>query len=98
VNRTDLSQLIWLLRRASFIVSVDSGPMHIGAAITAELLSIHTWTDPELVGPYNPDAWIWKDQWICQVRSIPDNLSGKQSDRRPNPAQIASFVRERLLQ
>jgi heptosyltransferase I len=98
VNLTDLSQLIWLLRRASFIVSVDSGPMHIGAAITAEILSIHTWSDPGLVGPYNPDAWIWKDQSIFQVRSIPDRASGKQSDRRPNLSQIASFVRERLLQ
>ncbi len=74
VNRTDLSQLIWLLRRASFIVSVDSGPMHIGAAITAELLAIHTWSDPGLVGPYNPNAWIWKDQSIFQVRSIPSGV------------------------
>jgi heptosyltransferase I len=98
VNRTDLSQLIWLLRRASFIISVDSGPMHIGAAITAELLSIHTWSDPGLVGPFNPDAWIWKDRCIFQVRSIPYNLSRKQSDERPDATQIASFVRERLLQ
>jgi heptosyltransferase-1 len=98
VNRTDLSQLIWLLRRASFIVSVDSGPMHIGAAITAELLSIHTWSDPGLVGPYNPDAWIWKDQCIFQVRSISHQVSRKQSDGRPDPAQIARFVCERLLQ
>lgn len=98
VNRTDLSQLIWLLRRASFIVSVDSGPMHIAAAITAELLSIHTWSDPGLVGPYNPDAWIWKDQCIFQVRSIPFDVPRRQSEGRPNPAQIASFVRERLLQ
>ena len=98
VNRTDLSQLIWLLRRASFIVSVDSGPMHIGAAITAELLSIHTWSDPSLVGPYNPNAWIWKDQRIYQVRSIPFRVSWQQPGGRPNPIQIANFVRERLLQ
>ena len=98
VNRTDLSQLIWLLRRASFIVSVDSGPMHIGAAITAELLAIHTWSDPGLVGPYNPNAWIWKDQSIFQVRSIPSGVSRERSDGRPDPVQIASFVRERLLQ
>jgi ADP-heptose:LPS heptosyltransferase len=98
VNRTDLPQLIWLLRKAKFIVSVDSGPMHIAAAITSELLSIHTWSDPGLVGPYNPDAWVWKDQSIFQVRSIRSRVSSKQSDGRPDPAQIASFVRERLLQ
>jgi heptosyltransferase-1 len=98
VNRTDLFQLIWLLRRAAFIISVDSGPMHIGAAITTELLSIHLWSDPRLVGPYNPDAWIWKDGSICQVRAIPEKRSNKHSDKRPDPAQFASFVRERLLQ
>ena len=40
VNQTDLLQLIWLLRGASFIISVDSGPMHMAAAITPDLLSI----------------------------------------------------------
>jgi heptosyltransferase-1 len=97
VNQTDLSQLIWLFRRASFIVSVDSGPMHIAAAITASLLSIHTWTNPRLVGPYNPDAWVWKDQHIFQVRSIPARGPWRNSRKRPQPVQIARFVHERLL-
>jgi len=97
VNQTDLDQLIWLFRRASFIVSVDSGPMHIGAAITASLLSIHTWSDPRFVGPYNPDAWVWKEQQICQVRSLPAKGPWKMSRARPDPMQIARFVHERLL-
>jgi heptosyltransferase I len=97
MNQTDLPELIWLLRRSSFIVSVDSGPMHIGAAITPELLSIHTWSDPGSVGPYNPDAWIWKAQRIFQVRSNRTGQSSEGSDKRPNVAQIAGFVRDRLL-
>jgi heptosyltransferase I len=98
VNQTDLLQLIWLLRGASFIISVDSGPMHIAAAITPDLLSIHTWTDPRLVGPYNPDAWIWKNQRIEQVRAIADEVRSKRSRGRPNLFQIAKFVHGRLLQ
>ena len=97
VNGTDLLELIWLLRRSRFVVSVDSGPMHIGAAITPELLSIHTWSDPGSVGPYNPDAWIWKSQRIMQVRANRVGQSGAGNEERPNIAQIASFVRERLL-
>jgi heptosyltransferase-1 len=97
VNKTDLPELIWLLRRSSFIVSVDSGPMHIGAAITSELLSIHLWSNPGSVGPYNPDAWIWKDRRIYQVSSIPAGESGAGFDERPDIAQIAGFVRDRLL-
>jgi len=97
VNQTDLPELIWLLRRSSFIVSVDSGPMHIGAAITPELLSIHTWSDPGSVGPYNPDAWIWKAQRIFQVRSNRTGELWEGNDERPDIAQIADFVRDRLL-
>lgn len=61
LNRTCISELIWLIRQARFVVSVDSGPMHIAAAITDQLLSIHTWSDPRKVGPYQPRAWVWKD-------------------------------------
>ena len=97
VNQTDLPELIWILRRSSFIVSVDSGPMHIAAAITPELLSIHTWSDPGSVGPYNPDAWIWKAQRIFQVRSNRTGEPSEKGNERPNLAQIAGFVRDRLL-
>jgi heptosyltransferase-1 len=97
VNQTDLAELIWLLRQSSFIVSVDSGPMHIAAAITPELLSIHIWSDPGAVGPYNPDAWIWKAKRIYQVRSYRSGESWKASEERPDIFQIANFVRARLL-
>lgn len=60
LGKTSLSQLIWLLRGARFVVSVDSGPMHLAAALGVPLLSIHTWSDPRLVGPYSAEAWIWQ--------------------------------------
>ncbi len=59
-NQTTLAQLIWLMRRAKAVVSVDSGPMHIAAAVNDATLGIHTWSDPRKVGPYNPAAWVWK--------------------------------------
>jgi heptosyltransferase I len=69
-NQTTLLQMIRLIRTASFIISVDSGPMHVAAAVTDKLLSIHTWTDPRRVGPYNPDAWIWKNGHIFRVGDL----------------------------
>jgi heptosyltransferase-1 len=69
-NQTSLLQLVWLIRVARFVVSVDSGPMHIAAALSARLLSIHTWTDPRRVGPYNPDAWIWKHGQLLRVSEL----------------------------
>jgi heptosyltransferase-1 len=70
-NQTTLLQLIWLIRAARFTISVDSGPMHIAAAVTSELLSIHTWSDPRRVGPYNSDAWIWKNGQLLRAKDLP---------------------------
>src|SRR5205085_10026595 len=69
-NQTSLLQLIRLIRVAKFVISVDSGPMHIAAAVNDRLLSIHTWTNPRRVGPYNPDAWVWKHGKIVRVSEL----------------------------
>lgn len=60
VGKTSLAELIGVLRGADFVVSVDSGPMHLAAAIKVPLLGIHTWSDPRLVGPYGEETWIWQ--------------------------------------
>jgi len=97
LNQTSLHELIWLLRQAAFVVSVDSGPMHIAAALTARLVSIHTWSDPEKVGPYRPEAWIWRSGALFQRttaaarQAIPDVAAlaewvGEQADDAPGPA------------
>jgi heptosyltransferase-1 len=70
LNRTTLPQLIWLLRRAAFVISVDSGPMHLAAALGRPLVSIHTWSDPRRVGPYRSDAWVWKNGLLRQFGEI----------------------------
>jgi ADP-heptose:LPS heptosyltransferase len=65
-GRTTLGQLIGLLRRARAVISVDSGPMHLAAAVDAPLPSIHTWSDPRRVGPYSEAAWVWQGGELCR--------------------------------
>jgi len=93
LNQTTLAELIWLLRRARFVVSVDSGPMHIAAALTPHLLSLHTWSDPALVGPYRPEAWVWKDRTLFQVRELrtPPPPAAKPNTA-PDLAAVAAHV------
>jgi heptosyltransferase I len=69
-NQTTLLQLVWLIRNAAYIISVDSGPMHIAAALTSNLVSIHTWSDPRRVGPYNTAAWAWKNGNLLRVSEL----------------------------
>jgi heptosyltransferase I len=98
VNLTDLEQLIWLLRKAAFVISVDSGPMHVAAAVSREILSIHFWSDPRRFGPFRPDAWVWQNNKILRKDELPEQSLAGNSFTRPRPEQIALFVRERLSQ
>ena len=70
LNKTTVAQLIWLVRRASFVVSVDSGPAHLAAALGRPMVAIHAWSDPRRVGPYREDAWVWKNGRLVQVREL----------------------------
>jgi heptosyltransferase I len=92
LNHTTLSELIWLIRHARFVVSVDSGPMHIAAALTPNLLSIHTWSDPRLVGPYRPEAWIWKDRTLFQACELRDGPATGKPLAAPDVQAVAAHV------
>ncbi|MGH8102369.1 MAG: glycosyltransferase family 9 protein [Chthoniobacterales bacterium] len=94
-NQTTLLQLVHLIRKAHFVISVDSGPMHIAAAMSDNLLSIHTWSDPHRVGPYNPDAWVWKHGQIIRVRDLETTKLKKRGRhfRMKDVPAIAELIR-----
>jgi ADP-heptose:LPS heptosyltransferase len=90
-NQTTLLQLIWLIRTAQFTISVDSGPMHIAAAISPRLVSIHTWSDPRRVGPYEPDAWIWRRGELVKASDFPETGKLKRG-RAFTEADVSNVV------
>jgi ADP-heptose:LPS heptosyltransferase len=51
-GRTSLTALGALLRRACVMVTVDSGPMHLGAALGTPLVALFGPTAPARTGPY----------------------------------------------
>ncbi len=51
VGGTTLQELAALFRRASFLVTGDSGPMHVAAGAGARVLALFGPTDPALTGP-----------------------------------------------
>lgn len=91
-NQTSLLQLVWLIRAARIVVSVDSGPMHIAAAVTNNLVSIHTWTDPRRVGPYNAQAWVWRNGEVRQMRDFPPGVRMPRG-RRFKPRDLETVIR-----
>ncbi|HEY1053401.1 MAG TPA: glycosyltransferase family 9 protein [Prosthecobacter sp.] len=94
-NRTSLPELVWVLRQSRFVISVDSGPMHIAAAVNDRTLGIHTWSDPRKVGPYNPRAWVWKAGRIASRTAFGSGECETESLVTPEDARkIARFVLE----
>jgi lipopolysaccharide heptosyltransferase I len=51
-GRTDVSVLISLLRNAKVVISNDTGPGHIAAALNVPLVMIYGRSNPARVGPY----------------------------------------------
>jgi lipopolysaccharide heptosyltransferase II len=74
-GQTNLTQLAGLLQRVDLLLSGDSGPMHIAAAVGTELIAIHGPTDPALSGPVSPKAIILRDDIWCspcyQAKGLP---------------------------
>ncbi|HMJ07042.1 MAG TPA: glycosyltransferase family 9 protein [Chthoniobacterales bacterium] len=93
-DQTSLLELIRLIRAAHYTISVDSGPMHIAAALTNRLLSIHTWTDPRRVGPYNAEAWVWKNGRLLRVGELEaaGKMRGGRAFKRNDVLAVAKLI------
>jgi lipopolysaccharide heptosyltransferase I len=51
-----LGPLMALMRRARFVVSADTGPLHLAAALGVPVVGLFGPTDPSRNGPYPPDS------------------------------------------
>jgi heptosyltransferase I len=86
VNRTSLRELITVFRRALGVISVDSGPMHLAAALRKPLIGIHSWSDPRQVGPYDSATLVWKGGTLGPVAEVSAALA--QVSRLPGRAEF----------
>lgn len=64
-GKTDLKELIEVIRGAKFVVSNDSGPMHIAAALGIPVFAIFGPTDPLITGPYGEGHTIIREDIQC---------------------------------
>jgi len=72
---TSLSELGAMLKRCSIVVSNDSGPMHIAAAVGTPVLGIYGPTSPDLQGPFGPRNLTVRNEGLdclgCNLTSCP---------------------------
>lgn len=65
VGETDLKGLIEVVRRSLFMISNDSGPMHIAAGLGIPVFAIFGPTDPMRTGPYGRSHAIIREDLLC---------------------------------
>jgi heptosyltransferase-1 len=64
-GRTTLRELACLYRQASLVVTTDSGPMHIAAAVGTPVVALFGPTDPDRTGPYGPGHRVIRSGLSC---------------------------------
>ncbi|MFV1994533.1 MAG: glycosyltransferase family 9 protein [Verrucomicrobiales bacterium] len=85
---TGIVELLWLVRRAAWTVSVDSGPMHLAAAVSDRVLGIHTWSDPRAVGPCRGSCLVWKSGRIRRVAELADDDPELDENREAKESKL----------
>jgi len=62
---TSLKDLACLYRRAALVVTTDSGPMHIAAAVGTAVVALFGPTDPRRTGPYGLHHTVIRKELPC---------------------------------
>jgi len=100
-GKTSLPQLAALFERSNLLISGDSGPMHIAAAVGSPLIAIHGPTDPALSGPVSPTASVLRSPIWCSpcyhAKGPADcRFYTTQCMKDITPDQVLDAVHERL--
>jgi heptosyltransferase I len=64
-GKTSLSELACLYKRAKIVISTDSGPMHLAAAVGTPVIALFGPTDPARTGPYGSGHTIIRAELAC---------------------------------
>jgi len=65
-GKTNLKQLCQLISKANFMITNDSGPMHIAAAYKVKVFAIFGPTDEKLTGPYGQLDSVFSSNVQCR--------------------------------
>jgi len=88
---TDLLELAELYARCAVVVTNDSGPMHLAAAVGTPVVAIFGPTDPSLTGPYGRQHVILRAGLSCSP------CLKERCDHRPRMECMAQVTVEQVL-
>ncbi len=94
-GQTSLNELACLYKKARIVISTDSGPMHLAAAVGAPVIALFGPTDPARTGPYGAGHTIVRTELACSPCFL-KKCSTKKCMEDITPRQVFAVV-EKLL-
>ena len=64
-GQTNLKELAYLYSRCQLLISTDTGPMHLGAAMGCPVVALFGPTAPWRTGPYGPGHTVIRQEMVC---------------------------------
>lgn len=100
IGATELPVMFELLKRSRILITNDSGPMHIAAALQVATVSFFGPTDPEKTGPYGTNHKIFRTQVSCAPCFHKTCPLERQLciDDVITPAAVSAYVVRRLVE
>jgi len=95
-GRTSLETLIGVISESSLVLTNDSGPMHIAAALGVPTVAIFGPTDDVATGPYGVRTRIVRQPVDCSPCMLRDCPIDHRCMTRVSAAAVASAARELL--
>jgi lipopolysaccharide heptosyltransferase I len=79
-----IGPLMAVLRRAKFVVSADTGPLHLASALGAPVIGLFGPTDPSRNGPFSANDVV--------VRNLRDSVTTYRRGKSDSPAMLSITV------
>jgi 3-deoxy-D-manno-octulosonic-acid transferase/heptosyltransferase-1 len=94
-GRTTLRDLTCLYREASLLITTDSGPMHLAAAVGTPVVALFGPTDPRRTGPYGPGHTVISKALPCSPCFL-KTCASQQCMRDITVEEVFEAVKEKL--
>jgi 3-deoxy-D-manno-octulosonic-acid transferase/heptosyltransferase-1 len=94
-GRTSLSELAYLYKKARFVITTDSGPMHLAAAVGTPVIALFGPTDPARTGPYGEGHTIIIANLPCSPCFL-KKCPTKKCMKEILPEQVFAVVKNKL--
>ncbi len=92
-GKTDLKKLFSIIKGASFMLSNDSGPMHIGAALSVPVYAVFGPTSEVLTGPYGDGHMVFRADIDCSP-CFRKTCATVRCMREITPGQVVKAITE----